>query len=337
MELDRLEKGQRVANYRKLCELLNEPVKNGNSKQAQLKEWERFFSYDRVGNAYIITDIFDTPQMSGDKRQRYIKYVEPLLLHYLSQFIDEGSSFEIEHTYKNWSVEIGLTSGRAYDEQVLDEYDILTSNFEPLYDRRAMPRAVYEIQTLTRQVLAATVHRLEKQGTVKGTENYYVVADNAARLATGEEVAYIGQVQQRVLDELQVTKMFAVYMSAKRMKQYQERTRAIYLEEKGWDKVYSLLKVEVTDPAAVMRYEDINEQELIDAIREELLSKVREKMKREQSVDWDKVAGDIDEDALWSSPGQDDADGQNDTWLNMKFLMGAMLAGDIEYLTGELI
>lgn len=77
MTLEKLEVGMKVANYRKLCELLNEPVKNGgSSKSAQLKEWERHFAFERQGNAYIITEIYDTPKLSTDARMTYMQYAK---------------------------------------------------------------------------------------------------------------------------------------------------------------------------------------------------------------------------------------------------------------------
>ena len=44
MKIENLHASQRVANYKKLCELLEEPVKNGGTaKAAQIKTWEQFF------------------------------------------------------------------------------------------------------------------------------------------------------------------------------------------------------------------------------------------------------------------------------------------------------
>ena len=48
--------GQEFANYRRLCEFLGEKVKNGHSKQCQVKNFERYFSFQRQGNKIIIAD-----------------------------------------------------------------------------------------------------------------------------------------------------------------------------------------------------------------------------------------------------------------------------------------
>ena len=40
MKLENLSVGLRIPNYRKLCDLLGEPVEAGNSKNAQIRKWE---------------------------------------------------------------------------------------------------------------------------------------------------------------------------------------------------------------------------------------------------------------------------------------------------------
>lgn len=44
-------------NYKAVCEVLDEPVKTGKSKQLQLKKWEEHFTWINNGNKFVITDI----------------------------------------------------------------------------------------------------------------------------------------------------------------------------------------------------------------------------------------------------------------------------------------
>ena len=46
-------------NYKELCAYLGEEPKKANSKVAQLKEWERYFSFRKEGQKIIITEVFD--------------------------------------------------------------------------------------------------------------------------------------------------------------------------------------------------------------------------------------------------------------------------------------
>ena len=43
-------------------------AKNGNAKKAQLKEWARYFDYQKDGNKFIITEVFDEPLDKYDAR-----------------------------------------------------------------------------------------------------------------------------------------------------------------------------------------------------------------------------------------------------------------------------
>ena len=55
-------------NYKDLCNYLEEPVKSGKSKQLQIKDWERYFMYNKSGNKFIITKVYDSPVKKVDRR-----------------------------------------------------------------------------------------------------------------------------------------------------------------------------------------------------------------------------------------------------------------------------
>lgn len=60
--------GQEFANYRRLCEFLGEKIKSGSSKISQIKEWNRYFTYTKKGNKFIIIDIYNIPKDKIDNR-----------------------------------------------------------------------------------------------------------------------------------------------------------------------------------------------------------------------------------------------------------------------------
>lgn len=60
--------GQIIKNYKVLCELLNEEIKSGTSRECQHKEWLRYFDYEKQGQKYIITKIYETPLEKKDGR-----------------------------------------------------------------------------------------------------------------------------------------------------------------------------------------------------------------------------------------------------------------------------
>ena len=67
MNIEKLEVGT-YKNYKVLCEVLGEPVKKGDSKKAQLKEWSRYFNFEKQGHKIIVTEIYSKPKPKQDGR-----------------------------------------------------------------------------------------------------------------------------------------------------------------------------------------------------------------------------------------------------------------------------
>ena len=57
MNIENLIVGMEIKNYKALCELLSEPIKGGDSKKAQMKQWEQYFTWHKVGNKFVIDKI----------------------------------------------------------------------------------------------------------------------------------------------------------------------------------------------------------------------------------------------------------------------------------------
>lgn len=84
LELSNIKDGMIIKNYKELCKLLNEKEKTGKSKQLQLKEWKRYFDYDKHGQNFIINIIYDEP-LNNNQKNIYIKHIEYILLNYIYQ------------------------------------------------------------------------------------------------------------------------------------------------------------------------------------------------------------------------------------------------------------
>ena len=50
-----------VKNYKEMCQILGQEEKAGNSKTAQIKEWNRYFDFSRDNQKSIIKEIYDKP------------------------------------------------------------------------------------------------------------------------------------------------------------------------------------------------------------------------------------------------------------------------------------
>lgn len=56
-KLKQLRPGMEYKSYKALCEFLGEPVKGGDAKKAQLKKWQKYFTWTNLGNKYIISTV----------------------------------------------------------------------------------------------------------------------------------------------------------------------------------------------------------------------------------------------------------------------------------------
>lgn len=82
MQIENLIVGQ-TYRYQELCELLGEKVKSGKGKKYQLKEFQRYFTWEhpinkkgKTSKAFLITEIFDTPKPKLKQTRKYRPYCE---------------------------------------------------------------------------------------------------------------------------------------------------------------------------------------------------------------------------------------------------------------------
>ena len=99
MNINNISKGQIFKNYKELCIAIGESPKTSNSKNAQMKEWERFFMYSKQGHKIVIEEIYGFPKekqdmrSSGNNAAPYIDAIEDLLLNLLAQDKNNGQLF----------------------------------------------------------------------------------------------------------------------------------------------------------------------------------------------------------------------------------------------------
>ena len=74
-----VESGQVFKNYKELCEHLGEPVKVGKSKQLQMKDWERYFTYKKSGHSLIIVSVHENPIEKTERTSNNIKNIKSMI------------------------------------------------------------------------------------------------------------------------------------------------------------------------------------------------------------------------------------------------------------------
>jgi len=87
LKVEKLSVGMIVKNYKELCALLEVDILEGNSRKAQLKDFERYFSYHKQGHKFILDEIYKVPLSPNNNITQYIPIIEKLILHHI---VNEG-------------------------------------------------------------------------------------------------------------------------------------------------------------------------------------------------------------------------------------------------------
>ena len=54
INISNISEGDKFKNYKELCAALGEDVLNGKSKVLQIAEFQRYFSYEKIGREFVI-------------------------------------------------------------------------------------------------------------------------------------------------------------------------------------------------------------------------------------------------------------------------------------------
>lgn len=168
--------GEVFKNYKELCLFLGEEVLEGNSKKAQLKEWGRYFLWEKKGQKFIILEVYDEPLSKEDGRKNkniYVQYIEVILLKLLSNQKDDKDAFYI-------------TTGQLYKLLGMINDDYKNISLDDLNDR--IPK--YEITSFDvnkfyqrsnqrlREILYSSLNCLQQRALVKYDIQTIIVRKN---------------------------------------------------------------------------------------------------------------------------------------------------------------
>lgn len=93
--------GEEFKNYNDLCSVLQLKPTSGKSKRLQMKEIERFMSFERQGQKYIIKEIYPVPKEKKDNKRnsKYKDLIEYLLVQQLYELTRNSGSENIDIIY----------------------------------------------------------------------------------------------------------------------------------------------------------------------------------------------------------------------------------------------
>lgn len=283
-----IQSGLQVKNYKQLCQLLHQPEYGGTQKKHQLKEFERYFSYERSGHKFLIKDVYTTPLPSitirGGNNNKYIKNIESILLSYLLQ--QEGNK-----TY--------LTKYSLYKilGMINKDYILYRRNYTPLLELSS-DMTQFEIEHFFERcdiklnsIMKSAINSLEKRHVIKTTYIYQIgyyedkqdFSSWIIRDATEYEVQAILQTEQKVLNSFGLRSKQDIF----RQKKVDVRTffttlYETYRERYGWGYVKECYCFSLYDQQQLHQQLDINDnvQQLNTTIHEVLNTQAKTKYEK---------------------------------------------------------
>ncbi|AZV43695.1 hypothetical protein BAOM_3086 [Peribacillus asahii] len=290
MDIDQLEVGLIVKNYKELCKLLGEEPKKANSKKAQLKEWNRYFAHENQGHKFIITDIYDIPKDKVDlrtnNRAAYIEYIEDLLISILVNkkklFLSRNGILRLlkmindNYTYVKYNPYKEIQELIDVDkDEIRDFYnttdDLLKRNIETALDGLRKKRLISWNKITTVCFINTTIDkndsnmiRVTKHEEITEEGDIIVSYDTAQplireihRKATEEETRLIDSVERLLLDQYKYTDISDIYKNRTAEKFYKQ-ANSILLDKANIDYYYSSYEIICNDEYILKKYNDPN-------------------------------------------------------------------------------
>lgn len=239
-----LKVGMVVKNYKALCELLDQPVLEGNSKKYQLKEFERYFDWEKSGIKFVIADIYDTPLSKEDLRKLgnnsiYVKSVEIILLQYLSK--QEGYVKTL--TKRDWCEILGFSNhgyGRIPEEQLVQ----LDKTITPFEVKHFYQRCNKRLE----QILFSSLRNLSNRKLIEYEVQMVIYMEDE----NGQQVSFIANnnnekkkilnTEREVLLSMGFVSMIQVFSTFRQVEFYR-KVNALIEERYGWKGYYKQIEI----------------------------------------------------------------------------------------------
>lgn len=244
---ENLTEGLIIKNYKEMCSLLDESDRNGKSKRLQLDDWNRYFTYEKQGHKFIITNIFDEPLEKNDDRSKgnnaiYVKYIETLLLHLLSK--QDNQTLVCSKNYL--LVALGMTDGRYTSENARK---ILTKiKYIRDYELHEFDNRAYQV---FHRILFSSLNNLKNRCLINWKQelHYEKISDTTGKTEMGvatedEEVRYMA-LKREILVQMGYDHLRDIYFRNKTEEFYELLNDRAY-DEFGWDRAYTKYRIRFT-------------------------------------------------------------------------------------------
>lgn len=238
-----------IIGYKDLCILLGQNTYRGNQKESQLKEWKRYFNFEKENRKLLITEIYDTPLDPEQRKLRddaiYVKYVECILLQYLAK--QPGYNTQIPPR-ELWKV-LGMINNDYFEyEHSYDDLYLL----EPGMNNFQIDNFYYRCNSNIPKIVDSALKSLERRYLIKYDPKAYMIGKRESngyvkyKLADNKEKSYILDCERKALLDLGLYSKSQVHLKRKDSEFYNKARIYLFKNYKydGYYKVYDITYVQ---------------------------------------------------------------------------------------------
>lgn len=285
VDVSNLQKGTVAKNYKDMCTLLGcEPCKgNGNDRVYQIKNWQRYFNFKKSGYKFIVTEIYDTPLSPTDARRtkegKYNKYIELLLLRYLSACDDNMLEITKRGLYKV----LGMVN-QNYDKLTYDNcVEVIQSDIGHKISKFNINHFHQRVESKFFKILYNTLDSMVKRNLISYRKKIIITSDNGYNLENDGSIGsitalpyqegIIEDTEQSVLDEWGYSNISQISLRYKNKEFYEEVNKRLN-DEYEWSGYYTHVSICMLDHTDAQRLLAKDIRELSPSVQREQFNKL---------------------------------------------------------------
>lgn len=303
MNISNLQLNHIYKNYKQLCEVLQAEPKTSNSKKAQLKDWERYFKYEKKGHTFTITHIYDIPLPENHNKTRYITTIQKLILDKVVQFGNKGYIFisksdlmkELQMINQNYTYakykQLRLSKHMNITlEEIEDFYltsdDLLKRNIEAALNSLRSQSLIFWSNAMTlcfietyadtninNQIKAIKNEKINEYGEETVSFNVNTQVHRTYRKASKEEIELVLKVERTILEKYDCESINEIFKRGLANKYYKE-VREILFDTANIYWYFNSYEIIANEDYIYSKYEELLSLELEEEERDNSLNEL---------------------------------------------------------------
>lgn len=212
-DIGKVKSNQVFPNYKALCEYVGQPVLSGNSKKAQIKQWQRYFDFSRNGQKIKIEKIYINLKSKVDNRKfngkpTYSKLIEDIFINYYKNICGVDSK-DIYLTLN----QIVLMCGMA--NKIYGYKNIYQKLKKQNFDSFNIIDFIFRTKSKFNSIVHSALNSMKKRDIVDFKKVLIVSKDGVHKLADEDEIRCIESVEKCVLNSMNENSVSDIVLAGK--------------------------------------------------------------------------------------------------------------------------